>query len=131
MNGFLITANVITFLAFVVHTFVGDKEIKILEPNNDNAPDFVKREKWTMARCGWHWISFDLLTASMGLFLINFTEVLLFEVQLLQLMSLYFLGYGFVWLFTIIISKSFPKSYLKLGQWLLLWLISGFIYLGI
>jgi hypothetical protein len=27
-----------------------------------------------MARCGWHWVSFDLLFAAIGLGLVNFTN---------------------------------------------------------
>jgi hypothetical protein len=27
-----------------------------------------------MSRCGWHWVSFDILFATIGLGLINFTD---------------------------------------------------------
>jgi drug/metabolite transporter (DMT)-like permease len=83
-----------------------------------------------MARCGWHWVSFDLLFATLGLGLVNFTEFFDNEKTLLQIISVYFLGYAIVWALTISISKAFPKNYLKLGQWMLLLLISGLIYLG-
>ncbi len=83
-----------------------------------------------MARCGWHWVSFDLLFATIGLGLINFTEYFSNEQLLLQILSAYFLGYAIFWLLTITISKQFPKNYLKLGQWGLLLIISGLIYLG-
>jgi hypothetical protein len=84
-----------------------------------------------MARCGWHWISLDLLFASIGLALLNFTDFFKNEQTLLQILSIYFLGYAIVWLFIILISKQFLKNYLKLGQWILLLLISGLIYSGI
>jgi hypothetical protein len=83
-----------------------------------------------MARCGWHWISFDLLFASIGLGLINFTDFFDNEKTLLQILTVYFLGYAIVWAVTITISMQFPKNYLKLGQWMLLLAISGLIYLG-
>ena len=83
-----------------------------------------------MARCGWHWISFDLLFASSGLALINFTDFFENEKTLLQILTVYFLGYAIVWVVTITISKQFPKNYLKLGQWILLLAISGLIYFG-
>ena len=66
MNTLILIANILTLLAFVVHTFVGDKELKVNEPTNETDDNFQKREKWTMARCGWHWISFDLLFATIN-----------------------------------------------------------------
>lgn len=130
MNLAILTANILTLLAFVVHTFIGDKELKINEPTTENDENFQKREKWTMARCGWHWVSFDLLFATITLGLINFTNYFKNEETLLQLLTVYFLGYAIVWTLIIVISKQFPKNYLKLGQWVLLLLISGLIYLG-
>lgn len=131
MNIPILIANILTVLAFFIHTFMGDRELKIIEPKNENDDKFLKREKWTMARSGWHWISFDLLFASIGLGLINFTDFFENEKILLQILSVYFLGYGIVWLFGIAISKKFPKNYIKLGQWILLWTISGLIYWGL
>ena len=131
MNTLILIANILTLLAFFVHTFMGDKELKLIEPKNDQDEKNEKREKWTMARCGWHWISFDLLFATIGLGLINFTDFFENENTLLQILSVYFLGYAIVWAFTIIISKQFPKNYLKLGQWILLLVISGLIFYGI
>lgn len=131
MSILILTANILTLLAFVIHTFVGDKELKINEPIHETDEHFQKREKWTMARCGWHWVSFDLLFATIGLGLINFTSYFNNEQTLLQILAIYFLGYAIVWALTIGISKQFPKNYLKLGQWILLLLISGLIYFGI
>jgi len=131
MNIPILMANILTLLAFISHTFMGDKELKIIEPENENDEKHLKREKWTMARSGWHWVSFDLLFATIGLGLINFTNSLESEQLLLQILAVYFLGYGIVWLIGITISKRFPKNYLKLGQWILLWLISGLIYWGL
>lgn len=130
MNTPILIASILTFLAFVLHTFVGDKELKVNEPSETIEDNFLKREKWTMARCGWHWISFDLLFATIGLGLINFTDFFDNEKTLLQILAIYFLGYAIVWALTITISKQFPKNYLKLGQWILLLIISGLIYSG-
>ncbi len=130
MSISVLVANVLTLLAFVIHTFVGDKELKIIEPLDALEDNYQKREKWTMARCGWHWVSFDLLFASIGLGIINFTDFFDHEKTLLQVLAVYFLGYAIAWALTIAISKQFPKNYLKLGQWILLLLISGLIYFG-
>lgn len=131
MSISILLANVLTLMAFLLHTFMGDRELKLIEPDDASDSNFLKREKWTMARSGWHWISFDLLFATIGLGIINFTDYLPSEKLLLQILAIYFLGYGLVWLVAIAISKSFPKNYLKLGQWILLWLISGLIYWSI
>jgi len=126
----ILTANILTFLAFLIHTFMGDRELKIIQPLSDTDKWAVKQEKWTMARCGWHWVSFDLLFASIGLALINFTDYFENEKTLLQILAIYFLGYAIVWALTITISKQFSKNYLKPGQWILLFLISVLIYFG-
>ena len=126
MNTFLLIANILTFLAFIIHTFVGDKEIRLIEPEKG----IKKQAIWTMSRCGWHWISIDLLLASIIIAMINFSNFFLHEQSILQLLTIYFAAYGFIWLFTIMISKSFPKNYLNLGQWMLLLGISALLYAG-
>jgi len=131
MNIPILMANILTLLAFFVHTFMGDKELKIIQPDSGAEDWSNKQEKWTMARCGWHWISFDLLFASIGLGLINFTDFFRNEETLLQILTVYFLGYAIVWIKIILISKQFSKNYLKLGQWILLLVISGLIFWGI
>jgi len=131
MNIAILIANILTLLAFLIHTFVGDKELKVNEPINEIDENFLFREKWTMARCGWHWVSFDLLFATIGLGVINFTDFFENEKTLLQILTLYFFGYAIVWALTILISKPFSRNYLKLGQWILLLLISGLIYFGL
>jgi len=124
----LLIANILAFAAFVIHTFIGDREIHILEPSNHFDQEIQTREKWTMVRSGWHWVSVDLLLASIGLALINFTAFLEAEKQLLHILTVYFLSYGMAWLLTITISKKFPGNYLRLGQWILLWIIGGLTF---
>lgn len=131
MNIPILLANILTLLAFLIHTFMGDRELKIIQPSNDTDNWMKKQEKWTMARCGWHWLSFDLLFATIVLTLINFTNHFENKNSLLQLLAIYFFGYAIVWTLTIAISKKFLNNYLKLGQWILLLLISGLIYLGL
>lgn len=131
MNVSILIANILTALAFFIHTFMGDKDIKVLQPL-DSSEDFVnKQEKWTMVRCGWHWISLDLLFASVGLAIINFTDYFDNETALLKILAVYFLCYAIVWIIVIIVSKKFNNNFIKLGQWILLLAISGLIYFGI
>jgi len=127
MNTSLLVANLLTALAFLVHTFVGDQELKLIKPDAD-PPGYSKTEKWTMVRCGWHWISVDLLLASIGLSLLNFTSMINQKEDILRIGALYFFVYAVVWLFIVIISKQFRLNYLKLGQWALLLTISALLY---
>ena len=124
----LIIANMLCVLAFFAHAISGDRELRAIYPATDK--DYKKQQYWTMARCGWHWISFDLLATSVLLALINFSTFFQNELLVLQLLTVYFFGYGFFWLMTILISKSFPKNLLYLGQWMLLWVIALLIWLG-
>ena len=126
----LLLALLLTSLAFFAHTIGGDMELKIIQPNNGVDNWAEKQQIWTMARSGWHWISFDLLFASILLALVSFTKTFKQPKTVLNLLTIYFLCYAIVWFFVILISPTFPGNFLKLGQWMLLLTISGFIYFG-
>jgi hypothetical protein len=126
----ILLANILTIIAFLAHTFAGDIEIHLLQPamGIENWPE--KQKTWTMVRSGWHWISFDLLFASVGLFLVNFTSFFENKRSILQILAFYFFGYALVWILVLLISNTFPGNFLKLGQWILLLTISGLVYYG-
>lgn len=128
MNIAVLFANILAFLAFIVHTFVDDRELRSLQPAAD--AESKKQETWTMSRCGWHWISFDLLCASIALALINHTDIISDKKLFLTIIAVYCTGYSLVWLGTIFISKPFEKRFIKLGQWILLLAIGVLSYLG-
>lgn len=130
MSTLILFANILTFAAFIIHTFVGDRELKINVPVASETDFAKKTEKWIMARCGWHWVSYDLLLASIGLALINFTNYFDNEKSILKLLALYFWGYTAVWIITVCASQNIPGKYLKLGQWILLLTIACFIQAG-
>lgn len=127
MSITLIIANLLTLLAFGAHTFAGDKELRLLEPNQDGENDIL-REKWTMGRGGWHMVSVDLLLATIGLALLNFTDLLQPREVYLMLLAIYFLAYGVAWFLVILISKSFKQNYPRLGQWMLLLVIAILVF---
>ncbi len=127
MNTILIIANVLVFLTFIAHTFAGDREYKRIEPEKG---DTSKQQHWTMGRGAFHIVSADFLLASIGLTLINFTNYFSDKKLLLNILAIYFFAYGLAFLLTLIVSKKFPKSFIKLGQWLLLFIIAGLIYAG-
>jgi hypothetical protein len=128
MNLFYLSANLLFFAAFVVHSFVGDKEIREIEPYENSSER--KREIWTMIRCGWHWISTDLEFFTLALTLVNFTNFFTVEDEIVRLIIVYLLCYTIIWLAVISFSKAFSKNYLKLGQWLLFIFIALLLYLG-
>ena len=130
LNVPILLASVLTTLAFFAHTFGGDIELRMIQPEVGINNWAEHQQIWTMARCGWHWISFDLLLASIALILVNFTNFFESKKTVLQILSFYFLGYAIVWIVILLISKSFPDNFLKLGQWILLLTISGLIYYG-
>ncbi|SMO56628.1 hypothetical protein [Melghirimyces algeriensis] len=130
MNVPVLIAAVLSGLAFLAHTFMGDREIQLLRPEKKQDDAHNRMEKWTMSRCGWHWISFDLFATSTVLFLILFTNIIIHEQFLLTLLGLYYFGYGTVWLITIKISKPFPYNYFRLWQWSLLYIIGGLVFWG-
>jgi hypothetical protein len=127
MNTLILIANILVFLTFVMHTFGGDREYKSIEPEKDNPS---KQEIWTMGRGAFHIVSADFLLASIGLSLINFTEYFSDEKLILNIFAIYFFAYGVAFLITLIISRKFPNSFIKLWQWLLMFAISGLIYFG-
>lgn len=130
MNIPILIANILAILAFLIHTFIGDKEVRILQPPANADGWTNKQEKWTMIRCGWHWVSFDLLIVSIALLIINFTDYFDNEKLFLQIISIYLLILAVIWIIVILISKPFEKRFIKLGQWLLLLILSGLIYWG-
>lgn len=126
----LLLALLLTSLAFFAHTIGGDMELLMIEPSIGIDNWAEKQHIWTMARSGWHWISIDLLFASVILGLISFSKTFKNPKTVLNLLRIYFLSYAIVWFFVILISPTFPNNFLKLGQWVLLLTISGLIYFG-
>ncbi len=128
MNTFLIIANVLVLFTFIVHTFVGDREYRKIEPQ-DISPKRL-RIFWTMGRGAFHIVSIDFLFASIGLATINFTDYFEDTNLLLHLLALYFLGYGVAFLVTLIMSRKFENIYCKMWQWILMLVNAGLIYMG-
>lgn len=128
MNTTLIIANALVLFTFIIHTFGGDREYMKIEPEPDS-PERL-RIFWTMGRGAFHIVSIDFLFATIGLALINFTDYFQETELLLNLLALYFLGYGIAFLTALIISRKFANIYLKMWQWLLMLIIAGLIFWG-
>ena len=127
MSNLILIANGLVILTFIMHTFGGDKEYKSIEPEKDNVSQL---EKWTMGRGAFHIVSADFLLASIGLTLINFSDYFTDKKLILNIFAVYFAAYGLAFFLTLLISKKFSYSFIKLWQWLLMFIISGLIYFG-
>jgi hypothetical protein len=129
MNTYTIIANIVIFATFIIHTFWGDKDLRIIEPSTSDCNKF---KTWVMARAAFHMVSVDFLLATIIITVLNCTNFFIgSENLILQLLSVYFLLYSIGFLITILISKKFKRNYLQLGQWILLLVISGILYIGI
>lgn len=129
MNTFLIIANVVVLASVIFHIIWGDRDIKLIEPDNSEHKKF---ENWIMVRGAFHVVSVDMFMVTAGLTLINFTDILdPHRTILLQIMSIYFLLYAVFFFIVIRISGSLPQKFLKLCQWALFLILSGLIYFGI
>jgi hypothetical protein len=129
MNAILIIANVLVFITFIVHTFMGDKEYMHLEPDASQETRF--RIYWSMGRGAFHIVSADFLLATVLLGLVNFSNFFTDKTLILKLLSLYFFLYGVGFFLALIVSKKFPKIFIVMWQWILMFVISGLIYVGI
>jgi hypothetical protein len=127
MSNLILIANGLVILTFIMHTFGGDKEYKSIEPEKDNVSQL---EKWTMGRGAFHIVSADFLLASIGLTLINFSDYFTDKKLILNILAVYFAAYGLAFFLALLISKKFSYSFIKLWQWLLMFIISGLIYFG-
>lgn len=130
MNIPLLAANILIFLAFFVHVFMGDKNVHIIEPlpGTDN---YIKKQRvWTMARGAFHVISVDVFCLNILLPVINFTDIIPNKNLILKLVSIYLLLWAIVFIFMILLSKPFKNRFVKLGQWILFLVLSGLIYWG-
>lgn len=127
MNIPLVLAHILLVLAFMAHAYAGDRDLQQLRPQAEASSYF---EKWLQARAGWHFVSWDLLLASIGLGLLTWTDYLEPRTLYLQLLVVYLMGAGVAWALTLLLSPKLPGGWWRLGQWGLLWLIGGLVWWG-
>ncbi len=111
MNILILIANVLALLTLIVHTFWGDRDLKVIEPQ-DTDVNKIGHGK----RC-FPYSIYGFSTCRNWINSYYFTEIFK-ESQnlLLQILSIYFFMYSIGFLIVVAISKQFPKNYLKLGQ---------------
>ncbi len=129
MNIPFLAAGVLTLFAFVAHAVIGDKEYRVLKP--EEVDPSKSKETWIQTRAGWHWVSTDLLLSGILLILLASTDRIEAEAEIALLLSIYFFACGIVWLLIVSVSKTEIKQLCVLGQWLFCVLVGGLIYSGI
>ena len=103
MNAPLIIANLLTLIVCFGHSIMGDKELRVIAPNQGMDQFNNKLEKWIHARAHLFIISVDYLMATIGLALINFSDLLDNEPLLLRILATYFLFYAVAFFFSVLI----------------------------
>ena len=126
MNVLALIAGALTLFACLIHAVVGGREFKHLTPAG---PSAKSEEVRLQVINGWHWVSADLLVAGLGFMLIAVTDLIPAERSALTVLSAYFLVVGSVWLVTTAItSRARPRMILRLGQWILCFVLSALAY---
>jgi hypothetical protein len=131
MNHWFLAAGILCAIAFPVHTFIGDRELRTIHPYNFQQEKTPKTKVlWLQSLCGWHMVSWDLLLAA-SVLLLHVFGVYSFSKDVFLLLTLYFIGYSLFWLLNLFISKARLKIYMLLPQWLLALTAGLLIYAGL
>lgn len=128
MNTLWVAAGVLSLVAFFAHAFVGGKELTVLKPAEGQGAE--AGQTYIQTRCGWQWVSVDLLFFSILLFIIGVSDYISARQEVSLLICLYFLLCGVVWLTTVVINKTNNKHPLVLGQWIFCFVMSALVYFG-
>ncbi len=86
MNITILIAGVLALLAFFIHSFIGDKEYRALIPDKETVAK--NKDTWVQVRCGWHWVSVDLLITGIILLLMATTEIIQAKAEISLLLSI-------------------------------------------
>lgn len=136
MNIFLLSAGLLTLVTFIIHIYIGDKELCQLNPSKLNYENCSENTEtltyiWIQTRCAFHMISSSLLLSGLLLICISNNLFIKFNKILLIYLAVQYFLYTIFWIVTLIVSKAPAKFYLKLGQWIMLFIIGLLIFLGI
>ena len=126
MNVLALIAGVLALFACLIHAAVGGRELNHIAAA---APTAKAAEVRLQVINAWHWVSADLLLSGIAFVLIAVTDLIRDERTVLGVLSVYFLVAGCVWLVTTAItSRARPMMMLRLGQWILCFLLSALAY---
>lgn len=133
MNIPLVLAALLILLACIVHTFMGDRELRQLRPERN--PDVIQGANphfsyWLTARCVFHMASVDLLASGVLILLIGL-GVIPYSLPLALFIAGLYLAYLIAWLLVLRLSGASKRDYRQQGQWILFLLILVLLAAGI
>jgi hypothetical protein len=135
VNYPILAAGVITFLAFIAHTFVGNKEALSTAPgrlgNSTDGSGFETVERnWVQSMCAFQLVTVDLLVLSVLLFALGATDYINPERQVALALVVFYVLWGTAWVIQLVVLKRQGKDFLILSQWLFWFVCAVLIYWG-
>ena len=135
MNHPILAAGVITFLAFIVHTLVGNKEALSTAPgrlgNSTGGAGFGTIERnWVQSMCAFQLVTVDLLVLSVLLFTLGATDYINPKRQIALALAVFYVLWGATWLIQLVVLKRRGQDFLILSQWLFWFVCAVLIYWG-
>jgi hypothetical protein len=135
MNYPIFAAGVLTSLAFVAHTIIGNKEALSTTPAKLGDPAAVSNfavieRNWAQSLCAFQLVTIDLVVLSALLFLLAVTDYIGPKRQVAMAVSLFYALWGGVWFIQLCLLKRPVRDFLVLSQWLFWFMCAGLVYWG-
>ena len=130
----ILIAAAITFLAFLAHTLVGNREAFSTRPATSDdvgSGNFVNVERnWVQSMCAFQMVTVDLFALSLLLFALGATDLIHAKREVALIVSVFLALWGVAWLVQLVVLRRRPRDYLLLSQWLFWFICSGLLYIG-
>ena len=135
MNIPILVAGILTFVAFLAHIIVGNKESLRVDPRRlvkgqDVSDSETVVRNWVQVMCAFQMVTIDLLVLSGLLFALSTTDLVPSRRTIATGIAVFFALWGVIWLLQLLLLKREAMDYLKLGQWILWFVNSGLVYWG-
>lgn len=129
MNYWFLSAGVLLLLAFLVHTFKGNRFYTILNPRKTGAGEPAVYGVWLLGRGGWQVIGVDLLLGG-GFLLAQGTGLMAYSFPLTLFIALAYGLYCAAFLVAFAVEGARAASYKRSPQWLLFLVVSALVATG-
>ncbi len=134
MNYPIMAAGVIVFVAFLVHTIVGNRETFSTRPvsSGDDSEDQTRavERNWVQSFCAFQLVTVDLFAFSILLFALGASDFLPARPQIALAAGCFFTLWGLVWLVQLLLLRRPGKDYLALSQWFFWFICAGLLFWG-
>ena len=134
MNYPIMLAGVIVLLAFIAHTFVGNREAlstRPRKPQTGDSEEVVTIERnWVQSQCAFQLITVDLLVLSVFIFTLGATELLPARREFALTAAGFFALWGVAWVVQLLALRRRLKDYLLLSQWAFWFVCAALLFWG-